>query len=129
MRTAYLNAILFFLLIAAFFGIQYGLANNYTNWESYVWFKLSAFVFMIPLVYSGGTLFAPSFIKYPYHIIGAIDVVAIIAAVSLRDFSIAYILRFIVALTLGTILACFIARILRHNSLKYKNKLKKRDEI
>lgn len=122
MRTVYLNALLFIILIASFIGIQYGLVNNHTNAENLVWFKLSAFAFMIPLAYSSGTLFSPSFIKYPFHIIGAINLVAIIAAVYLREFNLFYFMKILVALLVGSIVAISIAILLRKNSLNYKNR-------
>ncbi len=129
MRTAYLNILLFIALLAIFIGIQMWLYSSSTNIDfvnTTLLAKWLNIICIIPLVFTGGALFSSVAIKRPYLIIGLIVLAVLISSFQSDQFSFMFIVKLVVATTIGTLCATAIAKLLQYNSKCYIMKHKKK---
>lgn len=120
MRTAFLNAIIFILLIALFITTQYALYSY--NLDSFIGIALRvlAFSLIIPLGFSGAAILSATTIKRPQLIIAFINLAIILVSLTTAEFSWIYFLKLAVTILLGSSIAYGIAKLLRYNSKKSK---------
>lgn len=120
MKTRYLNIILFTALLIGFVGVQLWLYSC-TNSEDFINYTLFAkwinIISIIPLVYTGGTLFSSVTLKHPNLIIGLIVLAVLIASFQSDGLNILYYLKLIPAILIGTLITKGVSKILRKNSL------------
>lgn len=129
MKTIYLNMLLFAVLIATFICLQLS-TQNWINMSvsenatitNIIYYKLLNIVILIPLAYSGAALFSTSAIKTPYLIIGLIDLGVVISVLQKDLKSFHYYCLILTAVVLGSLIALGVARLLRYNSKRIKDR-------